>query len=135
MGDALGEAGECVLARWVSIRIWRFRVENTDSINEADAGLGDLGSRTLTEFVFVGDDQVDVDEFHAVVVLAAAVSRASANMSVPGCRGRELVDALALRSHSQAAGHSRAARRDGRLNQKQSHPPVPLGSFEAFNNP
>jgi hypothetical protein len=66
--------------------------------HEGNAGLRDLGSWTLSEFVFVGDDHVDVDELEAVVVLTVAVPGVGERECAAGCavRGRELIDALAL---------------------------------------
>jgi hypothetical protein len=94
LGDALGESGEGLgemgLHSHLALQGGEHGLDH-----EADSGLGDLGQRALPEFVFVGDDQIDVDEFEAVVVLAAAVPGVGEH-KCSGVRGRELVDALAF---------------------------------------
>jgi len=111
-------------ARWSSIRIWRLRVENTDSITSRIRALVISTAGRCPSFVFVGDDQFDADELEAVVMHTAAVPSVGEQHG-SGVRARELEYALALVlvRRSQVI----ADRRAGAVgDQQQPHSPVPL---------
>jgi len=94
LGDALCEPreglGEVGLHPHLALERGEHRLDH-----EPDAGLRDLARWALTGLVFVGDDQIDIDELEAVVVLSASM----AGVGEQECAGvccREPIDALAL---------------------------------------
>jgi len=94
LDDALREAGEG-LGEVVSHAHLLFERREHRLDHEPGACFGDLGGRTLTELVFVGNDQRDTDEAEAFMMHAAAVPGVGEQHTFGVCAGK-LKDALAL---------------------------------------
>jgi hypothetical protein len=109
--DALRETGK-VLATWCSRRMWRLRVENTDSTTRR-SGLGGLARRALPGLLLIGSDGLHADELEAVVIFSSAVAGIG-EQNRSGVGAGESWRRPRARSHRQSAGHSRPARRPGR---------------------